>query len=1476
MIPVLYEKDEKQFRTYGLGELTDYVSPPEVTRVRNGDYQLYMQYKLDGKLAEKLTEGMKIKSDAGRRTSWQTFEITRVKRESGKFIEVWANHISFRTMKDAIRPNVRVNNGTAGDALRIWNNALVGDDDWEVWSDITTTASADWQIDRFETARQVLGGVQGSILDIWGGEYEFDNKTIRLHRSMGRKAPILLEYGRNITKVEQDKQETNVYTSVYPFARYLPDSGETPQIVTMDGYFVDGKYIDMYDHRKILLVDFSDEFEAEEVPTSEKLRNLATQYVERNEIGAPHENIHVEYADLANTLDYEEFEVMEEVELNDTLPIRYPDFDIINQNAKVVAITYLPTKNENKSIELGMVGQRLGQTLNRGTESRIERIEAEQRQQSRYILNKQGNRVWYSIPPEDTEHKVGDIWFEKNGQYSLMHIWNGSQWIEELNTEDIDKNAKEIAKQKETITEVKESSEWTVEQINQALQGTDSINLKELFARKIGSEDFGTLFYQNAESVGLVYESGGVLKAIIAIQEGVPYIKGEHIILDGKTIVDGTFTVTEEMIAPEAILDHLKTQGINAEEINVINLNMDSASGGTLDLSKGIKIGNNGESVLEVDSNGHVKGNFQSLTINFSPVATQADLEDLEGIEGPPGPKGDPGEPGPEGPAGESVTFEDKDEQSGVEIFTDKADNAVVHVGVEGKSIQDGEPTPDYPIEIKSLNDFDVVSSVDLDVDPNSVQSSESTDTISKINLLLDEPLRSVGDVYDRLYRNNDGQWVVERNVEEYVFSNVDRIQTSMEDVTSFLISIPSSNKAFNSNIDSVVFSHGNYSRGKYTHNDFVGLTTWSGRLDEQRNFMLNLPNAIASTLAQAKAWLTSQASPVTVIYSTIPTTETLPDEQQELLNNLTSYKVSNYVYTTSDLQPTLHATFKSEAWYKNFTIEQKLANLSSGGRNFILGTSDQYKSFTVPANTAIIPGGERRELSELGLVPGDDIVLRVYIDNQGEYSVAGGITAYKENGNTIETHGNYITSPQRNAIGEGFSIAHYQLQEDDAAIAFHFNNASGRGSVPIRYRLAMGERGTTPSDWQPSPEDIRKEFEQVREATEIKDTRNDNFAPSYYQENYPRREAKEIKRNNVIGVDSNQTYGVMTTAYADGRVEQTFTAGSQIFKRSGNPADDTWSDWTELESTDGAYQKAQSVYGDATQFASDRADEARALAQEYTDGLIEPLREAQSEQEQSLVNLNATLEANNAYWRQMYMASGGNNEIRNSVGFAELEFWEGQGNITTVQNAELEVFGSGSAFILSSNATLEQTVSSDSGMKTFSALITKDGPGSATIEIEHDENIELISIDAGTEYSFVKINRPFKINGTEYTLRIKTSSNTELQITNIMVNEGDLPHKWSFANDEIYGATFQMNRNGFRVYHLEGTQYTAMTPDEFAGYAVVGGVWERTFALNGDTTEVNKLQAKDQIGMGGLAIVNVESDTNKGWAVIRSEYSGL
>lgn len=479
MRPILFNKNEQSFDTYGLGELN--VTKGTVTRERNGNYTLYAEIPVNDPMVATLEKEMKLKADAGLRTKNQTFEISRIVKDSSNIVKIYGQHISHKLEYMGL-VNGRVFSGSAFTALAIWHNATIGDLRFDVWSDIQTTGKGVFDISKMENARQALGGVEGSILDIYGGEYEFDNMTVRLHKQLGRTAPTVLEYGRNILSAELDETIESAYTSVLPFATYTPDKpeGDTsdsqsdPVTVTLPENYVDSKYKALYAHRRIKVVDFSSEFKSDskskDIPTPDKLRKITTDYMERNAIGKPKINIKIEYADLAKTLDYADNGWIEELELCDIVPIYYPQIGLTDETAKVTTITYDFINERNESVEFGDIGTNVKSTMQSGLAGRVDDIAKAQQDFENslpdYLLNAQGNKVWYNRP-DDKEHKIGDIWFEKNGLYDRMYVWNGSQWEKRIDTEDVDKIKKEVDKQ---LEQAKQSTAIEIEKANAKAQ----------------------------------------------------------------------------------------------------------------------------------------------------------------------------------------------------------------------------------------------------------------------------------------------------------------------------------------------------------------------------------------------------------------------------------------------------------------------------------------------------------------------------------------------------------------------------------------------------------------------------------------------------------------------------------------------------------------------------------------------------------------------------------------------------------------------------------------------------------------------------------------------------------------------------------------------------------------------------------------------------------------------------------------------
>lgn len=346
--PILYKATETNFEHLGVSVLSD-ASKCHVSREKNGIYILEFDYPVNGKDVEKIKEGMLIKSDAGYRTKNQRFVVSKITKTQNEF-KIYSQHISqVKTTMNAIRPDITIT-GSALMALSTWrDNLLDSRDEFFVNSDITTVNSTTWKVENIENARDALGGKAGSILDVWGGEYEFDNLNITLHKSMGIDNPTIIAYGKNLLDLEQEQSILETYTSVFPFKKYTDDNNRE-QLITLPEILLDSTYLNKFTHRRILKVDFSSD---ENIKTVEQLRSKAKSYIKSNNVGVPKTNLKINYQDLSKVEGVFDNPALEQIDLCDRLKVYYSELGILNENAKVVKVIWDVILEENHEIEVG-------------------------------------------------------------------------------------------------------------------------------------------------------------------------------------------------------------------------------------------------------------------------------------------------------------------------------------------------------------------------------------------------------------------------------------------------------------------------------------------------------------------------------------------------------------------------------------------------------------------------------------------------------------------------------------------------------------------------------------------------------------------------------------------------------------------------------------------------------------------------------------------------------------------------------------------------------------------------------------------------------------------------------------------------------------------------------------------------------------------------------------------------------------------
>ena len=355
MRPILFDEDATTFTTNGEGRL-DCISC-KVTEERNGQYELVMQIAIDATHADQIKANSIIVVIPSDGASLQPFRVYRMTKPIDGSFFVYAHHISYQlTMIPSMPFSVTASSAACNNTLQALKNNAAEDCPFTFWTDVTTASA--YKQDVPASIRSRLGGVEGSVLDQFGGEYEWDGYIVKLQAHRGVTVPnVSLRYGKNITDLEQEANIANTITGICP--DWMSSDGST--LVTLPEKVVEGAYASQYPFKRTVPYDFSSKWE--EAPTENELRTAAQAYVGSAGIGLPVVSIKVSFVALWQTEEYKEIAPLQRVKLCDLVNIEFEKFGI-NETAKVVKTVYDVLAEKYESIEIGSIRSNLGTTIN--------------------------------------------------------------------------------------------------------------------------------------------------------------------------------------------------------------------------------------------------------------------------------------------------------------------------------------------------------------------------------------------------------------------------------------------------------------------------------------------------------------------------------------------------------------------------------------------------------------------------------------------------------------------------------------------------------------------------------------------------------------------------------------------------------------------------------------------------------------------------------------------------------------------------------------------------------------------------------------------------------------------------------------------------------------------------------------------------------------------------------------------------------
>lgn len=361
MIPILYASNATDFTTNGLGFLIDAVKA-SVSEERNGAYELTLQYPVTGQWYSLITSGSIVKTKANETSNPQLFRIYKISKPLKGIVTYNAEHISY-DLNGLPLTGFEATNTTPQTAINKALNDTPLSHSFSALSDIATLNRT--SIPAPCSVRALLGGQLGSILDVWGGEYEFDNYVIKLHAHRGSDNGVTIEYGKNLIDLKQESNISQVYTHLLPYAKYSQDDGlghVEDTYVYLTEKVLSLTPVEPIGHSKAYIMDFSDRYGEGEIPTEASLRTKAEAYITSSDLATPKVNLTVSFTQLWQTEEYKNIAPLERVSLCDTVKIRFPMLGV-TASAKVIKTVFDGLNEKYESITLGDAKSNFADTI---------------------------------------------------------------------------------------------------------------------------------------------------------------------------------------------------------------------------------------------------------------------------------------------------------------------------------------------------------------------------------------------------------------------------------------------------------------------------------------------------------------------------------------------------------------------------------------------------------------------------------------------------------------------------------------------------------------------------------------------------------------------------------------------------------------------------------------------------------------------------------------------------------------------------------------------------------------------------------------------------------------------------------------------------------------------------------------------------------------------------------------------------------
>lgn len=414
----------------GIGVLSDAIIAYAEEEI-NSVFEFYMEYDSEGRLVDELKEERIIKAKAQDKLGYQLFRIYSItKNHENDNIIVNAQHITYDLANNFVE-KMEANRLTKKQVMEKIGASTVNPHPFNVTSSNTTTVSS---TNLYRTnPLQMIAGMEGSVLQIWGGQIERDNFHLILHDRRGHDDGVEVTYEKNITGLTAEFDISSVITRIFPFV-FIEATDDSPErLITVSGKYIDSPHINDYEVIRTEPIDYSnddriDTQDKTDAQIRQQLTSVAKDYFKETGNDKITSTMDVAFMHLWETEEYKDVKVLELVGMGDTVTINHSKLKV-DATAIVNYIKYDCISHVNEEVKLGNVKAGLTDSVNK-IDAIERKVEQAQTSANQAIVSANGKNTTYYGPDEPVEGmQKGDLWFEViDGQYTRTYRYDGIEW----------------------------------------------------------------------------------------------------------------------------------------------------------------------------------------------------------------------------------------------------------------------------------------------------------------------------------------------------------------------------------------------------------------------------------------------------------------------------------------------------------------------------------------------------------------------------------------------------------------------------------------------------------------------------------------------------------------------------------------------------------------------------------------------------------------------------------------------------------------------------------------------------------------------------------------------------------------------------------------------------------------------------------------------------------------------------------------